>query len=59
MLRDTQSVGGGTADDMYVFMYLCVAIPCNSMDQPGKVTKPARGQQNREKEVSLLQMHPW
>ena len=31
-----------------------------SMDQPGKVTKSARGRQlNRENEVSLLQIHPW
>ena len=29
------------------------------MDQPGKVTKPARGQLNRANEVPLLQMHPW
>ena len=28
------------------------------MDQPGKITKPAGGQLNRENEVSL-QMHPW
>ena len=27
------------------------------MDQSGKVTKPARGQLNRENEVPLLQMH--
>ena len=30
------------------------------MDQPGKVTKPARGQLNTEKEGPLLlQKHPW
>ena len=28
------------------------------MDQPGKVTKPARRQLNRENEVPLLHMHP-
>ena len=39
--------------------YLCIAITCNRMDQPGKVTKHARGQLNRENEVSLLKMHPW
>ena len=48
---------------MYVCMYVCMyAITCKTlpgMDQPGKVTKPARGQLNRENEVSLLQMHPW
>ena len=60
MLGDTQSIGGGTADDMYVCIFLCMTITCNSIDQhqPGKVTKPARGQLNRENEVSLRQMHP-
>ena len=30
-------------------MYVCMVITCSkSMDQPGKVTNPARGQLNRE-----------
>ena len=33
---------------MYVFMYVCN----QSMDQPGKVANPARGQLNRENEYS-------
>ena len=38
---------------MYVCMYVCMVITCsNSMDQPGKVANPARGQPNREKSIS-------
>ena len=29
------------------------------MYQPGKATKPSRGQLNRENEVSSQRMHPW
>ena len=36
---------------MYVCMYVCMFITyCKSMDQPGKVANPARGQLNRENE---------
>ena len=35
-------------------MYVCMVITCysKSMDQPGKVANPARGQLNRENEHS-------
>ena len=34
---------------MYVWKYVCMVITYSkSMDQPGKVANPARGQLNRE-----------
>ena len=33
---------------MYVCMYVCMVITYDSVDQPGKVSNPARGQLNRE-----------
>ena len=47
LLCDTENIGGGTADDMYVCMY--GHTYSKSMDQPGKVARPAHGQLNREK----------
>ena len=36
---------------VYVCMYVCMVITCSkSIDQPGKVANPARGQLNRENE---------
>ena len=36
---------------IYVCMYVCMVITyCKSMNQPGKVANPARGQLNRENE---------
>ena len=45
--------------NMYIHV-VCTATTYlwQSMDQPRKVAKPARGQLNREDEVSL-QTHPW
>ena len=40
---------------MYVFMYVCIYgrhMLQQSMDQPGKVDNPARGQLNRENDYS-------
>ena len=52
MIHISIIIGGGTADDMAVSIYSHHLK--QSMDQPGKVTKPARGQLKRENE-----MHPW
>ena len=45
-----------TSDQLYVCMYVCmyyvVITYSKSMDQPGKVANPARGQLNRENEHS-------
>ena len=36
-------------DGMYVCMYVCIVITYSkSMDQPGKVANPTRGELNRE-----------
>ena len=56
MLWDTQSIGGGTADNMYVCIYVRPSLVTVWINRV--VTKPARSQLNRENEVSLLQMHP-
>ena len=34
-------------------MYVCMVITYRSMDQPGKVANPARGQLNRENNIPL------
>ena len=47
MLSDTESIGGGTADDICVYGH--TYSKSSSMDQPGKVANPVRGQLNREK----------
>ena len=37
--------------DPWIQQYVCMVITCSkSMDQPGKVANPARGQLNRENE---------
>ena len=38
---------------MYGYTYYCT-----NMDQPGKVANPARGQVNREKNISLFAIAP-
>ena len=46
---------------MYTFCPrgLCRVITCSkSMDQPGKVANPARGQLNREMDISLSPFAP-
>ena len=45
---------------MYVFMYGRSRIYSKSMDQPGKVANPARGQLNRENEyLPRLRLRTW
>ena len=40
---------------MFVCMYVCIVITYNSksMDQPGKVANPARGQLDRKNEYTV------
>ena len=48
ILKTTESVGWTDS----VCMYVCMSSNIASMDQPGKVANPARGQLNRENEHS-------
>ena len=58
MLCDIEIIGGGTTDDVHVVCMYDHNLQ-QRMDQPGKVTKPARGQLNGENEVFFMQMmHP-
>ena len=45
---------------MYVCMYVCMYGHhiCQSLDQPGKVANPARGQLNRKMNISLFAFAP-
>ena len=44
---------------MYVCMYVCMVITYSkSMDQPGMVANPARGQLNREMNIPLSPYAP-
>ena len=43
------------SSNLLVYMYVCMVITYSkSMDQPGKVANPARGQLNRENEYSRV-----
>ena len=46
---DPAAVGGGPGDPLGLYMYVCMHghTYSKSMDQPGKVVNPARGQLNR------------